>query len=104
MSATIVSLQEKDLRKFAAAIQGLAAGRSNATGTFTLTANTTTTNVPAPNCAIGSVVLFDPQTANAAAAKATSYVKVADTSNGSFIVTHASTTTTDRTFGFIAVG
>jgi hypothetical protein len=100
MSATIVSLQEKDLRKFAAAIQGLAQGRSNAIGTVTLAPNVGTTTVSAPNCGAADIVNLTAQTANAAAALATTYVPAGNVTNGSFIITHANNAQSDRTFGF----
>ena len=50
MSVGIVGRDEKDLSKFAFAIQQLAEGRSNATGTVTLTANAASTTVTAPTC------------------------------------------------------
>ena len=101
MSATIVQTNEKDLTKFAFAIQQLAAGRSNAVGVFTLDADATATTVKAPNCGADSVVLLAPQTANAAAAFSTTF---AAAGMGEFTVTHASNSQTDRTFGFVCLG
>lgn len=98
MTAYIVHTNETDLTKHAFGQQQLAQGRSNAVGTFTLTANTTTTTVTATNCGAGSVVLFSPKTANAAAAYATTYYS--SVSAGSFVITHANNAQTDRTFGY----
>lgn len=102
MTATIVQTQEKDLTKFAAAIQGLAQGRSNAVATVTLTANAASTVVTAINCGAGSVVLLQPKTSNAAAALATTYV--ATVAAGSFTITHANNAQTDKTFGYVCLG
>jgi hypothetical protein len=103
MSAYIVQRDEKDLKKFAVAVQQLAQGRSNATGTFTLTASATTTTVTAPTCAVGSTVLWSPQTAHASAEIGNGTISYV-AANGSFVLTHASNTQTDRTFGFVCLG
>lgn len=103
MSVKIVSTTEKDLTKFAFAIQQLAQGRSNAVGTFTLTANAASTTVTAPNCGADSVVFLMPTTAHAAAeiGNGTLYTTAA---NGSFVVTHANNAQTDRSYGFVCLG
>lgn len=102
MTVLAVSTNEKDPAKFAVAINQLGSGRSNASGTVTLTASTTTTVVTAPNCGTGSEVFLMQKTANAATAFATTYVSAVG--NGSFTLTHASNSQVDRTFGFFAVG
>lgn len=85
-------------------IAQLAAGRSNATGTVTLTPSATSTTVMDGNCAERSTVLLSPVTANAAVALATSYIPVATTANGSFTITHSSAASVDRTFRYAIVG
>ena len=102
MTATVVSPDEKNPRTIIFSLNELTRGRSNATGTFDLTASVTTTVVQAQNCAIGSQVFLSPKTANAAGALATTYIS--DIANGSFTVTHASAVSTDRTFGFVCLG
>jgi hypothetical protein len=102
MSGPSVSTQEKDLSKFALAIQALYNGRSNASGTFTLTAGATSTTVSAPNCSAQSAVFLSPKTANAAAALATSYISAVG--NKTFTITHANTATVDRTFFYVCIG
>jgi hypothetical protein len=104
MSALIVQTQEKDLTKFALALQQLAAGRSNAVGTVTLRDGQTTTTVTAPNCGAGSKVFLFPATANAAAVVATTYILAANVTAGQFIVTHASDSDTDQTFYYVCLG
>jgi hypothetical protein len=101
VSGLTLSPAERDLIRIVMAVRQLMEGRSNATGTVTLTANVGSTTVPAPNCAAGSVVLLSPRTANAAAALATTFVTAG---NGSFMVTHATNTQPDRTFGWAALG
>jgi hypothetical protein len=104
MTATVVSPDERDLRKLIVAVNELGRGRSNAVGTLTLATSTTTTVVVAQNCGATSQVFLDPRTSNAAAARGTTYIQAADIKNGQFTVTHASNGQTDRTFGYICLG
>jgi hypothetical protein len=104
MSAPIVSTNEKDLTKFAFAVQQLGQGRSNATGTVTLRASQVTTTVTAANCGAGSAVFLCPATANAAAVVATTYVLASNVTAGQFIITHASDADVDQTFYWVALG
>lgn len=104
MSAPIVQTDEKDLTKFAFSIQQLAAGRSNAVGEVTLAVTTTTTTVSFINCGADSVVILAPKTANAAAELANGTAYVGTVGAGSFTITHASSSESDRTFGFVCVG
>lgn len=100
MSARLVT-PAATIPELAAAINRLAEGGSNSIGTFTLTANATSTTVPAVTCAVGSVVKFSPQTPNAANDMATtSYVAGVK----QFVVTHANNARVDRTFGFVVFG
>ena len=84
------------------AIRELFEGRSNAVGEVTLRASQTTTTVTAPNVGAGSKPQLTPKTANAAAALATTYVSTV--SAGSFVITHASNSQTDKTFLWVALG
>lgn len=102
MTAIIVQTQEKDLTKFALALQGLAQGRSNAIGEVTLTANAASTVVTSMTCGADSEVFLTPKTANAAAALATTYI--ATVAAGSFTITHANNSQTDKTFGYVCLG
>lgn len=101
MSVIVPALTDTELRKFAAAIQQLAQGRSNSIGTFTLTANATSTTVAAPTCSAGSFVLIVPTTQHAANDGATTSIVAG---SGQFVVTHANNSRNDRTFGFLVVG
>lgn len=104
MTVGVPSTDEKDPRKFAIAIQQLAAGRSNAVGTVTLTANTTTTTVTDANFAPGSVPLFIPTTSNAAAEMGAGTFLLSSRANGSFVLAHANNAQTDRTFLYAIQG
>ncbi len=100
MSVAAPHSGETDPRKLAAAVRALCEGRSNAAGSFTLAAGAGTTTVSAPTCGAGSKILFAPETANAAAALATTYVLAGNVSAGQFVVSHASNGQTDRTFAY----
>ncbi len=104
MTTSWLSNQETDLRKIVTAVQQLQEGRSNATGSVTLSTGVTTTTVTAPTCGAGSVIKLSPQTANAAAALTTSYIQSTDITPRQFVITHTTSTSTDRTFGWVAIG
>lgn len=101
MAGLTVATNEKDPQRLSAALRQVLEGRSNATGTFTITANVTSTLVTAPNCSTSSFVFLSPVTTHAAWHMATTYTVPA---NGSFRVIHASNATTDSMFGFIVLG
>ncbi len=84
------------------AIRQLIEGRSNAVGSCTLTANTTTTAVTAVNCGPNSAVFLFPKTANAAAVAASTYISAVAAK--SFTVTHPSNANMDKTFGYVCLG
>ena len=104
MTVRVVDRNEKDLTKLTLAINELASGRSNATGTFTLASGATTTSVTAPTCAAGSVPILVATTANAAAELGNGTLYVSAVGKGSFTVTHANNGQTDRNFLFVCVG
>lgn len=99
-----VGPDEKDLRRYALAIQELSAGRSNAAIKVTLTANASSTVVSFDNCSEGSIPLLVPMTANAAAEYGAGTLYVSAVANRSFTITHANNSQTDRTFGFVCIG
>jgi len=84
------------LRAALQAIQQLSAGRSNGVGSVTLAASATSTTVTDPNCAVGTVPILVPTTADAMGAAF--YIPVATIANGSFVIQHASAASVDRTF------
>lgn len=102
MSGNVPDLGETSLTRAIQAIRELFEGRSNAVGTVTLTASATTTTVTSETCGDESVILLSPKTANAAAALATTYVS--SVGNGTFTLTHANNSQTDRSFGYAAIG
>ena len=76
-------------------------GSGNNTNSVTLTASATTTIVTDQRCGPDAYVGLMPTTANAADALSTTYVSA---TKGSFTITHASNTQTDRTFRYCIVG
>lgn len=93
-----------DLTKINQAIDQIDQGRLNCSGEFTLAASATTTTVFAPTVGDETMIVFSPTTANAAGALATTFILAANIVSGSFIVSHASAGTTDRTFNWIGIG
>ena len=101
MTAYVPGIEEKDLKKVILAIQQLAAGRSNATGQVTLTANAAATAVGDINVSSSSAIILVPVTSNAAAAQATNYIVSA---NKSFVINHAMNAQTDRSYVYAIQG
>lgn len=104
MTAFVPGMAETDLKKVILALQQLAAGRSNATGTVTLATSAATTVVTDSNCAAGTVPLLMPVTANAATEVGNGTIYVSAVTNGSFTITHANAATTGRTFLYALQG
>lgn len=76
-------------------------GGGNNTGDVTLTASAATTEVEDTRVSVDSAIVLMPTTVNAAAALATTYIT---TDKGSFTITHASNSQTDRTFKYAVIG
>lgn len=104
MSAYVPGTEEADLKRLILSLQQLAAGRSNAVGSVTLTTSSATTAVTTANCAAGSTPILTPTTANAAAEVGNGTMYVSAVANGSFTITHANSATTGRTFLYAIVG
>lgn len=104
MSVSLPSRDEKDLAKYALALQQLAAGRSNATGSVTLAAGATSTTVSAVNCGPSSAVLLFQKTANGAAALAAGTTFISSVGKQSFTISHANNAQTDRSFFYVCLG
>lgn len=104
MTAFVPGIAETDLKKVILALQQLAAGRSNATGTVTLVTDASTTTVSDPNCAASTVPLLVPVSANAATEVGNGTIYISAVANGSFTITHANSATTGRTFLYALQG
>ena len=99
---TLPSIGSDDPRAIALAVRQIAAGKINSTGTVTLAASTTTTQVNDERAGGDSVILLMPRTANAATAISSTYVSAR--TKQSFTLTHANNAQTDRTFGYVVLG
>jgi len=106
MTVFVPHITETDQKKQNLSLQQLGAGRSNAVGSVTLTANAATTTVTDMNCASGSSIHLMPTTANASAeiGAGTIYLATATILNGSFVITHANNAQVDRTFRYAIHG
>lgn len=104
MTAFVPGIAETDLKRIILALQQLAAGRSNATGTVTLSTGVSATTVSDPNCAVGTVPLLVPASANAATEMGNGTIYVSAIANGSFTITHANSAVTGRTFLYALQG
>lgn len=85
-------------------------GKSNATGSVTLTASATTTSVTDYRVGPESVILLMPTTTNAALEASghlqidTAACFVSSRSKNTFTITHSNDPSTNRTFGYAIVG
>lgn len=104
MSAYVPGTDETDLKKIIMSLQQLAAGRSNATGTVTLTASAASTAVSNDNFAAASTVYFTPTTANGSAEIGAGTMYISARAKGSFTITHANNAQVDRTYLYAIVG
>ena len=104
MTAFVPGITETDLKKIVLAIQQLAAGRSNAVGTVTLTIGSATTTVTTSNCAAGSVPILVPVSANAGAEVGNGTMYVSAVANGAFTIAHANSATPGRMFLYAILG
>lgn len=89
-------------------LNGAMIGKTNNTGTITLTANSATTTLTLAPGIVGTdtqLFLF-PKTANAAAevGAGTLYISGSSVTNNTFTITHANNAQTDRTYSYQFVG
>ncbi len=95
-------------RRIARVVNQTMQGKTNNTGSVTLTANSATTVVTeAPN-RVGeeTFISFMPTTANAATefGAGTIYVSTRSVANNTFTITHANNAQADRTFYYVLIG
>lgn len=90
------------LKQVAHVAVGVLSGKTNNVGTVTLTPSSTSTTLIDPRLTINSFIKFDPLTANALADNPWS--STANRANGQFIITHANTSSTDKTYRYLIVG
>lgn len=104
MTAYVPGIDETDPKKVILSLQQLAAGRSNAVGSVTLTASAATTTVTDNNCASGSAPILIPTTAHASAEIGAGTIYISAVANRSFTITHANNSQTDRTYLYAILG
>ena len=117
MVAYVPELNEQDLKKVILALQQVAAGRSNATGTVTLSTAATTIVTPtrAGTVAAASItpsgltlpasqVIFTPLTIEASSAVATGGMFISAVAKDTFTITHTVSASTSRTFAYSILG
>jgi|SRR6185436_5694343 len=95
---------DRDPQRIVDAIIQNSEGRQDSVGDVTLRANQATTVVSFPNCSTDCRVFLFPQTANAAAAVATTYILRANILRRQFTISHANNAQTDKTFSFLCIG
>lgn len=92
-------------RRLVDAVIQLVTGRQNSVGDCTLAVSpATTTFVSFENCSQDCRVFLEPQTLNAAAALAATYIRRVDIKQGGFTITHAASAQNDRSFSFLCIG
>lgn len=96
--------QGGDPRAVASAVNLLIDGKFNSTGSFTLTASTTTTTVADFRSGSNSVIIYTPLTANASAEVGAGTIFVSARNKQNFVITHANNVQTDRTFMYVLIG
>ena len=94
----------KWLKSAAIAINQIRDGKINSTGSFTLTANQSSTTISDVRCGGESRVFFTPLTANAAAELTSIYIPSATITDGQFVVQHANNANSDKTFHYVLLG
>ena len=91
-----------DARTTANVIRNLVDGKSNNTGSITLTASATSTTITDQRVGANSVIVLMPKTANAATAMTSIYVSARGT--GTATLTHDSNSATDRHLEYVIIG
>ena len=91
-----------DARTTANVIRNLVDGKSNNTGSITLTANATASTLLDQRVGATSVIVLMPKTATAATAMTSVYVSARGT--GTATLTHDSNAATDRSFEYAIIG
>lgn len=101
MTVLLPATTETDLKKINLSIQQLGAGRSNAVGTITLTAGTTTViTTVTGTCAPGSVPILVPTSATAAAI----VWRISSVGRDTFTVTTSTAAAGSETFLYAILG
>jgi hypothetical protein len=91
-----------DPREISEVTNGVLNGKTNNTGTITLSvASATTTTIYDERIGFNSVILLMPTTANAASVLTSTYVS--STNKGNAVITHTANTITDKIYKYIVI-
>ncbi len=101
MSGQQPRIDETDLRRIVRGIIDLFQGRGNSSGTFTCATSAASTTVTHANASANSQIMLTPTTSNAVQEYKNGTIYVSSKANGSFVVTHANSATTGRTFDYV---
>jgi len=102
MSFPTVRIDETELRRSNIVLRNVVDGKTNNTGSVTLTINVGSTVVTDQRAGAESTITFMPTTANAAAELATMYVS--SQGKQTFTITHANNALNDRAFRYTITG
>ena len=92
------------LRKVSLAVNNILRGKTNNTGSVTLTESVGTTTLTDIRIGINSVVVLQPTTANASAEIGAGTIYFNDPGDGTVVINHANNAQTDRTFKYAVIG
>lgn len=92
------------LRKVVLAINNILRGKTNNTGSVTLTESSVTSTLTDIRIGINSVILLQPTTANASAEIGAGTIYFDDPGDGLIVINHANNAQTDRTFKYAIIG
>jgi hypothetical protein len=92
-----------DNRAVSDVVRGIMDGKTNNTGTVTLTTTgITMTTINNERIGFDSIILLTPLTANAASTLSTTYIS--NRTQGTATITHSANVITDKKYGYIVVG
>ena len=94
--------EKRHRRQLAIVVNNVLAGKTNNTGSLTITANAATTTLTDSRIGANSVIVLMPTTANAAGAIANIYFTAFV--EGSCTVNHSNNAQVDRTFRYAVIG
>jgi len=103
MAFRTLAPNESNVRKIVEIVRQLMDGKSNNTGSFTITASAASTAVTDLRVGADSVILVSPTTASAATEWASGAMYVSSVGKQTFTVTHNNSAPTDRTFKYAAI-
>ena len=104
MATRQVRAQGEDPRKMATAINEVMNGKINAYGSLTLTPSAAATTISDRLCGPNSVILLMAKTSTAASEIGGGTMYIGTRTEGSFVVSHANNSASDRSFVYVLLG